>query len=98
MWKVAALVGGTAGFLLGSYSGRRPYEQVEGWALSVAGRAPVRRVADHVSDAGQRVTGAVSDTIKVGANRAADVAAAAVDNGADQATQAMSEAQDSMRP
>ncbi len=98
MWKVAVIAGGAAGFLLGSWSGRKPYEQVEGRVLQMAGRAPAQRVVVQMSDAKQRVSEAATETVRVGANRAADVAASTIEAGADRATDAITGIQDSVRP
>jgi hypothetical protein len=64
MKKIALLLGGIAGFLLGSYAGRGPYERVEAWARQLRRRPEVERVADQVTEsAGQLsdvATGAAS--------------------------------------
>ncbi|MGH9128191.1 MAG: hypothetical protein ACRDY2_04310 [Acidimicrobiales bacterium] len=98
MWKVAALFAGTVGFLLGSWSGRGPYEQVGAWSRKLTGRPPVRRVTEHVSDAVSQVGDAASETASAGAARAADVAVETIDTGADRATGKISEIKDKIDP
>ncbi len=90
MKKIALLLGGITGFLLGSYAGRGPYEHVEAWARQLRGRPEVQRVADQVTEsAGQFsdvATGAASDA----ADRASQAAADAVGSVADRVTEAVS--------
>jgi hypothetical protein len=77
MKKVLILAAGAVGFVLGSRSGRGPYEQIERWARQVANRPDVRQVTDQLAAS----TSQVSETATRTASSVANEAAGAVSQG-----------------
>lgn len=67
MKKLWLLVGAAVGYILGSRSGRGPYERLESKARKVAGRPDVKRAVDAASDKASDLTetavGAASDKV-----------------------------------
>jgi hypothetical protein len=65
--KLWLLVGAAVGYILGSRSGRGPYERLESKARKVAGRPDVKRSVDAASDKASDLTetavGAASDKV-----------------------------------
>lgn len=87
MKKIALLLGGIAGFLLGSYAGRGPYERVEAWARQLRGRPEVQRVADQVTESAGQLSDVTTGTASKAADRASEAAADAVGSVADRVTE-----------
>jgi hypothetical protein len=85
--KITLLVGGIAGFLIGSYAGRGPYERVEAWARQLRGRPEVQRVADQVTESAEQLSDVATGTASKAADRASEVAADAVGQVADRVTE-----------
>jgi len=81
--KIALLLGGIAGFLLGSYAGRGPYERVEAWARQVRGRPEVQRAADQVAESAGQLSDVATGAAAKAAERASESAADAVGSVAD---------------
>ncbi|HUC13511.1 MAG TPA: hypothetical protein VMS00_03575 [Acidimicrobiales bacterium] len=78
MKKIALLLGGISGFLLGSYAGRGPYERLEAWARQLRGRPEVQRVADQVTESAVQLSDVATGTASKAADRASEAAADAV--------------------
>ena len=87
MKKIALLLSGIAGFLLGSYAGRGPYERVEAWARQLRGRPEVQRVADQVTASAGELSDVATGTVSNAADRAAETAADAVGSVTDRVTE-----------
>jgi hypothetical protein len=89
MKKLIFLVGGIAGFMLGSYAGRGPFERVAEWSRQLAGRPQVQRVADQVSESAAELGNAATASASKAADRAASATAEVVGNAADRASDTM---------
>jgi len=78
--KFLFLLGVAAGFVLGSWAGRRPYEQLEARALEMSRKPAVRQTMDQVSGAikgrADAVREKVADKHPDGANGSAQHASA----------------------
>ena len=86
MRKLSLLAVGIAGFILGSYAGRGPYERVEAWARQLSNRPEVQRVADQVTESAAQVSDAATGTASKAADRAAEATAGAVSSVGDRVT------------
>ena len=86
MRKLSLLAGGIAGFMLGSYAGRGPFERVQAWARQLSNRPEVQRVADQVTESAAQVSDAATGT----ASKAADRASKAADRAAEATAGAVS--------
>ena len=87
MKKIALLLGGIAGFLLGSYVGRGPYERVQARVRQLRGRPEVQRVADQVTESAEQLGDVASGTASKAADRASEATADAVGSIADRVTE-----------
>ncbi len=85
---------GAVGFLLGSRSGRRPYEQFESRVRQWSGHPKVQQVADQVGESAGQVADQVTESTRQVGDAAADAAATA----ADRAAEAVFEAGDKVSP
>jgi hypothetical protein len=63
MKKLALLVGGAVGFVLGSRMGRQPYERLEAKVRELTGRLEAKRAVDAVSDKAAEVAGSGPGTV-----------------------------------
>jgi hypothetical protein len=61
--KLLFLVGVAAGFVLGSWAGRAPYEQLEAKARQVSGKPAVRETMDQVIGAVKEQAEAVKEKV-----------------------------------
>jgi hypothetical protein len=89
MKKIALLLGGITGFLLGSYAGRGPYERMQAWVRQLRGRPEVQRVADQVTESAGQLSDVATGTASKAADRASEAAADAVESVADRVTETM---------
>jgi hypothetical protein len=64
MKKSLLVVGGVAGFVLGSRSGRGPYEKIEAQVKKVASRPDVREAVGHVQATVRTTAAEASDAVK----------------------------------
>ncbi|MGD0808718.1 MAG: hypothetical protein ABSA91_03310 [Acidimicrobiales bacterium] len=87
MRKIALLLGGIAGFLLGSYAGRGPYERVAALARQLRGRPEVQRVADQVTESAGQLSDVATGTASKAADRASEAAVDVVESVADRVTE-----------
>ena len=87
MKKITLVIGGIAGFLLGSYAGRGPYERVERWARQLRGRPEVQRVADQVTESAGQLSDVATSTASKAADHAADAASETVESVTDRVTE-----------
>jgi len=92
MKRAALLLGGIAGFLLGSYAGRGPYERVEAWARRLRGRPEVQRVADQVTESAGQLSDVATGTAFKAADRASEAAVGAVESVADRVAETVGHA------
>jgi hypothetical protein len=89
MKRIALVLGGIAGFLLGSYAGRGPYERLKAWARQLRGRPEVQRVSDQVTESAGQLSEVATATASRAADRASEAAADAVGSVADRVTETM---------
>jgi hypothetical protein len=89
---IALVFGSIAGFLLGSYAGRGPYERVEAWARKLRGRPEVQRVADQVTESAGQLSDIATSTASKAADRSSEAAADAVGAVADRVTETVGHA------
>ncbi len=87
MKKITLVIGGVAGFLLGSYAGRGPYERVEQWARKLRGRPEVQRVADQVTESAGQLSDVATSTASKAADHAAEAASETVESVTDRVTE-----------
>jgi hypothetical protein len=87
MRKITLVIGGIAGFLLGSYAGRGPYERVEKWAHQLRGRPEVQRVADQVTESAGQLSDVATSTASKAADHAAEATSETVEAVTDRVTE-----------
>jgi hypothetical protein len=68
--KLLLLVGAAVGYVLGSRSGRGPYERLESKARKVAGRPDVTRAVDTASD---KVSGLTETAVNTAIDKVSDL-------------------------
>jgi hypothetical protein len=87
MKRIALVIGGIVGFLLGSYAGRGPYDRLKARARQLRGRPEVQRVADQVTESAGQLSEAATATASKAADRASEATAGAVGSVADRVTE-----------
>lgn len=63
------MTGGVVGFLLGSRSGRRPFEQFENRVRQLSGHPKAQQVADQVGESARQVADQVTESTQQVATR-----------------------------